>query len=49
LKDILRAKTPDMQLEPDDIIFVPNSRMKEVLNGGALAMTLGTVALYRIP
>jgi polysaccharide export outer membrane protein len=49
LKNILRAKTPDMPLEPDDIIFVPNSRIKQVLNAGALATTLGTVALYRIP
>ena len=49
LKNILRAKTPDMPLEPDDIIFVPNSRIRQVLNAGALATTLGTVALYRIP
>jgi len=49
LKDILRAKTPDMPLEPDDIIFVPNSRIQEALNAGALVTTLGTVALYRIP
>jgi polysaccharide export outer membrane protein len=49
LKNLLRAKTPDIPLEPDDIIFVPNSRFKEALNLGALAGTLGTVALYRIP
>ena len=49
LKNILRAKAPDIPLEPDDIIFVPNSRIKEVLNAGALATSLGTVALYRIP
>jgi len=49
LKNILRAKAPDIPLEPDDIIFVPNSRMKEALNATALATTLGTVALYRIP
>jgi polysaccharide export outer membrane protein len=49
LKNLLRAKAPDMPLEPDDIIFVPNSRFKEALNVGALAGTLGTVALYRIP
>jgi len=49
LKNILHAKSPDMPLEPDDIIFVPNSRMKEALNAGALATSLGTVALYRIP
>jgi polysaccharide export outer membrane protein len=49
LKNILRAKAPDLPLEPDDIIFVPNSRWKEALNAGALATTLGSVALYRIP
>jgi polysaccharide export outer membrane protein len=49
LKNLLRAKAPDMPLQPDDIIFVPNSRFKEALNLGALAGTLGTVALYRIP
>jgi polysaccharide biosynthesis/export protein len=49
LKDLLRAKAPDMPLEPDDIIFVPNNKFKEVLNAGALATSLGTVALYRIP
>jgi polysaccharide biosynthesis/export protein len=49
LKKILGAKAPDVPLEPDDIIFVPNSKMKEILNGGALATTLGTAALYRIP
>jgi polysaccharide biosynthesis/export protein len=49
LKNLLHAKGPDMPLEADDIIFVPNSRLKEALNVGALAGTLGTVALYRIP
>lgn len=49
LKKLLHAKAQDIPLEPDDIIYVPNSRMKEILNGGALATSLGTVALYRIP
>jgi len=49
LKKILNAKAPDVPLDPDDIIFVPNSKMKEILNGGVLATTLGTAALYRIP
>jgi polysaccharide export outer membrane protein len=49
LKNLLRAKAPDMPLEPEDIIFVPNSRIKQVLNAGALATTLATVGLYRIP
>ncbi len=49
LKNILRAKAPDMPVQANDIIYVPSSRLKEVLNAGALATTLGTVALYRIP
>jgi polysaccharide export outer membrane protein len=49
LKKILSAKAPDVPLEPDDIIFVPNSKVKEILNGGALITTLGASALYRIP
>lgn len=49
LKKILSAKAPDVPLEPDDIIFIPNSKMKEILNGGALVTTLGAGAIYRIP
>jgi polysaccharide export outer membrane protein len=49
LKKILNAKAPDVPLEADDIIFVPNSRFKELINAGALATSLGTVALYRLP
>jgi polysaccharide export outer membrane protein len=49
LKKIISAKAPDVPLEPDDIIFIPNSKLKEIVNGGALVTTLGTTALYRIP
>jgi polysaccharide export outer membrane protein len=49
LKNIMRAKAADIPLEADDILFVPNSRMKEILNGGALLTSLGATALYRIP
>jgi polysaccharide export outer membrane protein len=49
LKNLLRAKTADVPLQPDDILFVPNSRFKEFVNAGALLTGLGTVALYRIP
>jgi polysaccharide export outer membrane protein len=47
LKKILNAKAPDVPLEPDDIIFIPNSRLKQVISQTAL--TAGTIALYRIP
>ena len=49
LKHIMHAKAPDMPVQADDIIYVPSSRIKEALNTSALATTLGTVALYRIP
>jgi polysaccharide export outer membrane protein len=49
LKSIMRAKVADIPLEADDIIFIPNSRVREILNGGALVTSLGTSALYRIP
>jgi hypothetical protein len=35
--------------QPDDIIFFPNSKLKQILNGGALITILGTTAPYRIP
>jgi polysaccharide biosynthesis/export protein len=49
LKNIMRAKAADIPLEADDILFIPNSRIKQILNGGALLTSLGTSALYRIP
>jgi len=49
MKKLLKAEAQDVPLEPDDIIFIPNSKLKQVLNGGVLATTLGTAALYRIP
>ena len=49
LNKIFSAKAPDGPLEADDIIFGPNSRFKEVFNAAGLAMTAGTVALYRLP
>jgi polysaccharide export outer membrane protein len=49
MKKLLKAKAADVPLQPDDIIFIPNSKLKQVLNGGVLATSLGTAALYRIP
>jgi len=49
LKDILHAKEPDMPIQTDDVTYIPSSRIKAALNAGALATSLGTVALYRIP
>jgi polysaccharide biosynthesis/export protein len=49
LKKLLRAKVADVPLQADDIIYVPSSRLKEVLNAGALVTTAGTAAIYRLP
>lgn len=49
LKNILRAKAPDMPVQGDDIIYVPSSTIKTILSTGALVNTLTSVAIYRIP
>jgi polysaccharide biosynthesis/export protein len=49
LKKLLHAKVADIAVQADDIIYLPSSRMKEILNAGALISTAGTAAIYRIP
>ena len=49
LKDILRAKAPDMPVQAEDIIYVPRSRVRAALSPGVLLNTLAAVAIYRIP
>jgi len=49
LKNILRAKAPDMPVQADDIIYVPSSNVKAFLNASSLITSLGTLAIYRIP
>jgi polysaccharide export outer membrane protein len=49
LKKLLHAKAMDIPVQADDIVFVPNSRIKQVLNAGALATTASTAAIYRLP
>jgi len=39
----------DIPVQADDIVFVPNSRLKQVLNAGTLATTASTAAIYRLP
>jgi len=47
LKKVLEAKIPDIQLQPDDIIWVPNSKMKAITS--TLVTTLiGTAASLAI-
>jgi len=51
LKKIMAAKAPDPQLQPDDVVFVPNSAGKSAAKRGAeavLQMATG-VAIWRIP
>jgi polysaccharide export outer membrane protein len=49
LKDILNGKTPDMQMKPHDILFVPNSYAKStLLRTVETAIQIGTgVMIYR--
>jgi polysaccharide export outer membrane protein len=44
---IVSGKKEDVQILPNDIIYVPTSRVKSV--GGALLTALATTALFRIP
>ena len=48
LKDIMHAKAPDVPVQAEDIIFVPSSRIKTVLNSGQLLTSLGTAASTRL-
>jgi polysaccharide export outer membrane protein len=49
LKDILKAKAPDMPVQTDDIIFLPRSRAKAALSPGVLLNSALALAIYRIP
>jgi polysaccharide export outer membrane protein len=49
LKKILRAKAPDVPLQPEDILYVPSSSAKRIVNASALLTTIGTASIYRIP
>jgi polysaccharide biosynthesis/export protein len=51
LKKILAAKAPDPQLQPDDILFVPDSAGKSAFKHGAeAALQAATgIAIWRIP
>jgi polysaccharide export outer membrane protein len=51
LKKIMAAKAPDPQLQPDDVVFVPNSAAKSAAKRGAeavLQMATG-IAIWRMP
>jgi polysaccharide export outer membrane protein len=48
LDTILAAKTPDLELQPDDIVFVPNSAAKTVAGRSieAILQTATGIAIY---
>jgi polysaccharide biosynthesis/export protein len=49
LKDILKAKAPDMPVQAEDIVYVPRSRIRAALSPGALLQAAASVAIYRVP
>jgi hypothetical protein len=50
LKKILQRESEDLQLRPSDILYVPNSRTKQViLRAAEIGLAVGTgVALYHL-
>jgi polysaccharide export outer membrane protein len=49
LKNILRGKTPDIPLTPDDILFVPSSHLKTVVAMSTVVATAAaTAAIYHV-
>ena len=49
LKELMRAKVDDIQVEAGDVLYIPSSRLKSALNAGALLTSAGSAAVYRIP
>jgi len=49
LKRLLRGKVADVAVRDEDILFVPSSGVKSVLNASALVATVGTAAIYHVP
>lgn len=49
LKKVLKAEISDVELHPDDIVYVPSSLWKSMLSGGSitsLAQSAGSAAIY---
>jgi polysaccharide export outer membrane protein len=49
LKQILSSKAPDINMQPEDILFVPNSAAKSIMHRGleAIVQAATGVAIYR--
>ncbi len=50
LSDMQKGKIPDMQLQPDDMIYVPFSYLKNVaVNASSVVAAAGAAAVYAVP
>jgi polysaccharide export outer membrane protein len=49
LKKLLRGRVQDVSVQNEDILFVPTSGVKSVLNASALVAAAGTAAIYHAP
>jgi polysaccharide biosynthesis/export protein len=49
LKRLLRGKAPDIAVRNDDILFIPSSKFKTLINSTTLLTSIGTSAIYRVP
>ena len=49
LAQLLQGKSPDMALAPEDIIFVPNSKLKSAVAGGfsVAVQAAATAVIYK--
>jgi hypothetical protein len=46
---IARGQEQDFELHANDILFIPNSRLKNALhNAGSIASAIGTTSIYAI-
>jgi polysaccharide export outer membrane protein len=48
LQKLLEGKVSDIPVKPDDILYVPSSRIKDIMNASLVAMG-SQAAIYRIP
>ncbi len=49
LQKLMEGKKADMSVQPDDILYVPSSRVKSVLSLGSIITLTSQAAVYRIP
>jgi polysaccharide export outer membrane protein len=49
-KDVAKGKSPPMQLQAQDILYIPTSGLKNILiNGSGLLGSTASAAIYRVP